>query len=63
MLLIMEGSIINLAMIQYVLSFICPNHHFSSSLKQLGREYPRVDFSIMNFPEDWEEEPFWNNPN
>jgi hypothetical protein len=52
-----------LAMIQYVLSFICPNHHFSSSLKQLGREYPRVDFSIMNFPEDWEEEPFWNNPN
>ena len=48
-----------LSMILYFLQTVNPKSTFSSKVKMLLTKYNNVDVKAMNFPEDWENEPFW----
>lgn len=49
-----------LSMMQYLLQTVNPKSTFSSKLKNLLFKYDNVDVRAMDFPVNWEEEPFWN---
>lgn len=45
--------------IQYLLNAISLDNTFSYQLKELFKEYPKVDLSKMGFPSNWEKQPLW----
>lgn len=49
-----------LCIIKYLLQTINPNSTFPLKLKVLLKKYPNVDLKVMNFPENWENDQFWN---
>lgn len=44
---------------QYVLNIINPQSNFKAKLKELMKECPLKQEKEMDFPQNWEQEPFW----
>ena len=48
-----------LCVIQYLQNTVKPENTFAQRLRTLIDNYPIVDTSLMGFPTDWKEDPFW----
>lgn len=47
--------------ILYCLQFVNPYHKYKNRLLELFEKYPEAHLYHMGFPEDWREQPLWNN--
>lgn len=52
-----------LSMINYLLQTVNPKNTFRTRFKNLLNKYPNVDYKALGFPENWEQEPLWKQPN
>ena len=52
-----------LCYLQYLLNVIRPYNKFSMRLKILLSEHHNVDITAMGFPDNWQDEPLWNQNN
>lgn len=50
-----------LCCINYLLKGLNDNTELSSKIQLLLEQYPNIDISAMGFPENWKEEPLWEN--
>lgn len=50
-----------LCCINYLLKGLSDNTELSSKIQLLLEQYPNIDISAMGFPENWKEEPLWEN--
>lgn len=50
-----------LCCINYLLKGLSDNTKLSSKIQLLLEQYPNIDISAMGFPENWKEEPLWEN--
>ena len=48
-----------LCVIKYLQNTVKPENTFAQRLRTLIDNYPIVDTSLMGFPSDWKEDPFW----
>ncbi len=49
----------NLCIVRYFLGIISPHNDMYSKLKVLLAKFPMIDIAAMGFPEQWENEPLW----
>ena len=49
-----------LCCIKYILDIISPGHSFSAKLRAIMNRCPLAQEKEMGFPEDWQQEKFWN---
>ncbi|NUQ24559.1 MAG: Abi family protein [Saprospiraceae bacterium] len=49
-----------LAMITYLLNTVNPHHTFKERFNNMLVKYPSIHPSAMGFPNNWEQEEFWN---
>jgi abortive infection bacteriophage resistance protein len=52
-----------LSMINYLLQTVNPKNTFRNRFKNLLGKYPNVDYKAIGFPENWEQEPLWQQTN
>lgn len=52
---------ITLCVIKYLQDTVKPGNTFAERLKTLLDNYPRIDPTLMGFPQDWREDPLWNS--
>ena len=50
-----------LSMIIYLINIIDPKNSFTKSVRELVKRYPEVKTNHMGFPENWQDEPIWQN--
>jgi len=50
-----------LVMLEYMMNIISPEHHWSIKLKHLINKNTLVNVSHMGFPDNWNNNPIWNN--
>lgn len=54
-----EHIYLTLCIIKYLQNTVKPENTFAQRLKTLIHNYPVADPAFMGFPENWEEDPFW----
>jgi len=61
--IINNRSFFILSMINYLLQTVNPKNTFRIRFKNLLTKYPNVDVRALGFPENWEQEPLWQQTN
>lgn len=51
-----------LCVLKYLQNTVKPENTFAERLRSLIDNYPIVDISLMGFPPDWKDDPFWGVP-
>ena len=54
-----EHVYLTLCIIKFLQNTVKPENTFAQRLKTLIHNYPVADPALMGFPEDWEQDPFW----
>lgn len=50
-----------LSIVIYFLNTVNPGHTFINKFEELLDKYPDIDTRAMGFPQDWKQEPLWQN--